>query len=161
MAALKPVSLGHKIKLLNHVGLGDKLSDEELKLLAEIAEREVHLEGTCIIQEDSMSRDVYLLEEGKVSIRVTHPSTPDKEEVVHCLRSGQIFGELALVDGSRRSASVEVDVESVVYKFQYDMIMQLMDNNPRLGYKLMRNIAAIIADRVRNTTMMWRCTLIW
>ncbi|MFC2149938.1 cyclic nucleotide-binding domain-containing protein [Calditrichota bacterium] len=155
------VDIASSIVLLHNVGLGQNLTDDELTLIARIMEPHVFQPEEAIFEEDSLARDVYLLEHGKVSIRIKHPSTPDKEEVLHNLHDGEIFGELALVDGSPRSATVRVEDEARIHVFPYEAIMDLMDLNPLLGYKLMRNIARIIANRVRNTNMMWRCTLIW
>jgi CRP-like cAMP-binding protein len=65
------------------------------------------------------------------------------------------------VDGSPRSATVQTDEEVLAYRFDYDRLSKLLTDYPRIGYILMRNIAAIIANRVRNTNMLWRNSLIW
>ncbi len=146
---------------LEATGLSKDLTDEELKLLAEIITEQHFAKGVTIIREDSKTRDLYVIRSGRVSVRLKLPSEFGREEVIYQMRDGQIFGELSLVDGSPRSATVHADDEVAVYRFEFDKLNGLLQSQPRIGYILMRNVASIIANRVRNTNMLWRNSLIW
>ena len=142
-------------------GLTTDLTSEELDRLVAIATEQRYARGVAIIREDAKSRDLYIIKRGRVSVRLKLPSELGREEVIYQMRDGQIFGELALVDGSPRSATVQADEEVLAYRFDYNRLSKLLTDYPRIGYILMRNIAAIIANRVRNTNMLWRNSLIW
>jgi EAL domain-containing protein (putative c-di-GMP-specific phosphodiesterase class I)/CRP-like cAMP-binding protein len=59
--------------------------------------------GECIFKEGDQGDFAYIIEEGEVEISTV---TPENECVIlNVLKSGDMFGELALVDGSARSAS--------------------------------------------------------
>lgn len=154
-------STDQAVKTLQLAGLVKGMSEDEIEALAKLAEEKEYPRGAIIIQEDSKSRDLYVICCGRISIRLTLPSMESKEEIVYTMRDGQIFGELALVDGSPRSATVRAEDDVTVIRFDFDGLSGLLDSSPRIGYFLMRNIAAIIAARVRNTNMLWRNSLIW
>ncbi len=148
-------------KTLRLAGLVRGMSEDEIQVLAAISEQKEFPKTAAIIQEDSKSRDLYVICCGRISVRLTLPAMVSKEEIVYTMRDGQIFGELALVDGSPRSATVRAEDDVTVLRFDFTKLSELLDNSPRIGYLLMRNIAAIIAARVRNTNMLWRNSLIW
>jgi len=148
-------------ELLAAAGLSKDMSRDELTALVRLAEEKRFSKGAAIIRENSKTRDLYIIQEGKVSIQLKIPVELGKDEVIYTMRDGQIFGELALVDGSPRSASVKAEGEVVVFCFDYGRLSALLDERPRIGYILMRNMATIIANRVRNTNLMWRNLMIW
>ncbi len=147
--------------LLKISGLSKDMTDEEVQALVSIAQEQHFARGAEIIREDSRSRDLFIICKGRVSIRLSLPTEVGKEEIIYSMRDGQIFGELSLVDGSPRSATVRADEEVVACMFEYQKLSALLEQNPRIGYLLMRNIAAIISTRVRNTNLLWRNSLIW
>jgi CRP-like cAMP-binding protein len=73
------------------------------------------------------------------------------------LRQGQIIGEVALVDEGTRSATVKVSEDNTyLLKISRERLMMLCDNYPELGYKLMKNLAADLAFKIRNTDLTVR-----
>lgn len=150
-----------RISLLKESGLVKDMSDKEIAQLAGVGEERRYTKGTTIIKEDSRSRDLYVVDTGRVSIRLTLPTETGREEVIYTMREGQIFGELSLVDGSPRSATVRAEEDVRALYFEFSKLSELLDREPRIGYYLMRNIAAIISQRVRNTNLLWRNSIIW
>jgi CRP/FNR family transcriptional regulator, cyclic AMP receptor protein len=73
------------------------------------------------------------------------------------LRRGQSFGEISLVDEGLRSATAEAkhkDTRLLVIP-RYKLIM-LCETYPQLGYRLMYNLAADLAMKIRNTDLRIR-----
>lgn len=148
-------------QILNTAGLTKDMTDREQAALAELGEKYEYKAGDQIVQEGAKSRDLFVIIRGKVTVRIALPTDNGKEEVVYTMREGNVFGELSLVDGSPRSASVIAEEKVVALKFTFDDLGSLMDDFPRIGYLLMRNIASIISSRIRNTNLLWRNSLIW
>ena len=149
------------LAVLEKTGLARDLAHEELTTLAKLAREINYPSGTAILREDSRSRDLYLIKKGRISVQLRLSSEDGREELLYSMRDGQLFGELALLDGSPRSATVRAEDDVVVYKFDYDELLSLLEEQTHIGYIFMRNIAQVISARVRNTNMLWRNSLIW
>lgn len=73
------------------------------------------------------------------------------------LRQGQVFGEVALVDEGIRSATARISQDNTtLLKIPRDRLMLLCDTYPDLGYKVMKNVAADLAFKIRNTDLTVR-----
>jgi len=132
-------------------GLVNGLTDEELAEVATIAVEQHFKKGTIILLEDSTSRDLFIIHKGRVSVRLALPFTRFQEEIIARISEQEIFGEFSLANGSPRSASVRAEVDVIAYQYGYDRLINLMEENTRIGYILMRNLAAIIANRIRES----------
>jgi CRP-like cAMP-binding protein len=73
------------------------------------------------------------------------------------MRRGQSFGELALVDEGLRSATARVsDKETKLLVISRENLIMLCETYPQLGYRLMYNLAADLAMKMRNTDLRIR-----
>lgn len=151
----------YALDLLNKSELSKDMSEQESRALAELAELRSYDKGTDIVKENSKSRDLYIIKKGRVSIRLMLPTEEGRDEIVYQMRDNQIFGELSLVDGSPRSATVKAEEDVTVLRYDFNKLSGLLERFPRIGYLLMKNIAAIISARIRSTNLLWRNTLIW
>lgn len=90
------------------------LTEEEIKKLAGVMQKENFEKGGLIIKYGDIGHKYYVLSKGKVKVTVynkgTDPKDPlieQKVQVVKFLRHGVGFGELALLYNDKRSASIE------------------------------------------------------
>lgn len=83
--------------------------------------------GQTIIQHSSDSSDVFFLVDGEVRVLLF---SPDGREVsVRTLGSGQMFGELAAIDGLPRSATVVAVASSLVIKMKSEDFKSCIANS--------------------------------
>ena len=83
-------------------------------------------------------------------------------QVLTVLGRWQVFGEVALVDEGVRSASARsVRHNTRVLVIPRDKLMLLCETYPQLGYRLMRNLAADLAMKIRHTDLQIRAQLTW
>ena len=68
-----------------------------------VFERKVFAKGKTIIRAGDPGEEAYLIQSGRVEVFVTRK---DQNVSLAKLEAGQIFGEMALLDGSDRKASV-------------------------------------------------------
>ena len=139
----------------------DNMVEHDIDALIMIAEERSYDSGKTIISEDARTRDLYIVHRGKASVKISLPSDLGHQEFVYAMRNGQIFGELSLLDGSPRSATVIAETEVVTFRFDFDQLMELLNEQPRIGFHLMRNLAIIISARMRNANMLWRNSMMW
>jgi CRP-like cAMP-binding protein len=78
------------------------------------------------------------------------------------LRRGQSFGEVALVDQGLRSATARCAAHNTqLMVIPRDKLILLCDTYPQLGYRLMRNLAADLALKIRSTDLRIREELLY
>lgn len=152
--------------LLAQSELFDNLSEAQLKLVAAICDLKVLPKGYLLIEENDTTDDLFIIASGAVEILmnptfvsyVPPDSTENHEPVVLTeLRQGQVIGEVALVDQGIRSATVRVSQDDTqLLRIQRERLMYLCDTYPELGYKVMKNIAADLAFKIRNTDLTVR-----
>jgi CRP-like cAMP-binding protein len=136
----------------------------QLEMVANLCQEVVFQAGEIIFKENSSSKELYIIAQGEVEILI-NPSTvsPNSEKkkrtdsVIAILRRGQSFGEVALVDEGLRSASARtVQKETRLLVISRDKLIMLCDTYPQLGYRLMYNLAADLAMKIRNTDLRIR-----
>ncbi len=96
-----------------------------------------------IVDFEDDSTDVYFLISGEVRILIRTQS--GKEVILGEMRAGQFFGELAAVDGIRRSANVTALTRGELVVLSSPVFRELIYSTKALSEKLMR----LLAGRVR------------
>jgi CRP-like cAMP-binding protein len=140
-----------------------KLSDDQLENIASISTERTYRYGEVIFEENSGGDELFLIAQGEVEIQVD-PNLVDPDtlnvgpvESIVKLQRGQSFGEIALVDRGTRSASAQAAAdETKVIVIPRQGLIDLCDNDPQLGYRLMRNLAADLSTKLRKTDLYLR-----
>jgi CRP-like cAMP-binding protein len=109
--------------------------------------------GEVIVAEDARGRDLYFIKSGRAQINLSGPSARDDAGTISKCTPGEVFGELGFIDGARRSTWVVAidDVEAI--QLSWGDFSQLTQSNMKIGYKFIYNLALVIAERLRDTTM--------
>ena len=149
-------SLTSIVGTLTVSGLGVDLTKEELQQVANLAEVLEFKKGARILEENSLSRDLYIIQEGTVSVRMDIPAIYKFEEIIAHENNYEIFGELAFISGERRSASIQAESKVTLLQIKYDSMMALFAESPVIGYKIMRNIAIIVTKRISERNKLLR-----
>ena len=85
-----------------------------------------------------------------------------ENQVIATLRRGQSFGEVALVDEGLRSASASATQNDTrLLIIPRDKLIMLCETYPQLGYRLMYNLSADLAMKIRNTDLRIREQLLY
>lgn len=137
-----------------------QLTPTQLELIANICQEVTYHVGDLIFQENSSSKELYVIVQGEVDIFINHAdanSGDQKESVIARLRRGQSFGEIALVDEGLRSASARgAQKDTRLLAIQRAKLIMLCETYPQLGYRLMYNLAADLAMKIRNADLRIR-----
>jgi len=103
--------------------------------------------GEWLFREGDPGDCLSVLVQGSVSILVG----PGARRL-QSLSAGLMFGEVALLDGGRRSAGARADTDAQVHELHIDDLATLRDNHPLLCARIFQNIAAHLSQRLRQTT---------
>jgi CRP/FNR family transcriptional regulator len=93
------------VNLLARVSLFDQLSSDELERVARVAVPRSFPKGVRVFHEGDSSDACYIVRSGDLRVTREHPD--GRAIALATLGRGEIFGELAMLDGGTRSASVE------------------------------------------------------
>ena len=151
------------ISALSMADIFDTLTHAQLALVAAICEPMTYQSGDIIIEENGRTDGMFIIVRGSVEILVNPgfvtKSTDDDNEMALLteLRQGQVVGEIALVDQGIRTATARIGQnQTELLRIPRNSIINLCDTYPELGYKIMTNLAADLAYKIRNTDLTVR-----
>lgn len=139
----------------------ESVTNEELDAILEISEEVSFNAGDVILEESSYGADsdFYIILQGNVKVELQASQIESDAKVskrLAVLKCSDVFGEMSLLRSRRRSAGVLAYSDLTVLKVNQKKLFQLFVYNPRLGYLIMRNLAAILSDRIMEMNFMWR-----
>ena len=139
-----------RVEQLGRIDLFSGLKPEALELIAKVAGEESHALGTKIFQHGDAGDKLYLILEGKVRISREVPGMG--EEALAVLGPGQLFGEMALLDESPRSADARVHERCRLLVIPKDGFDDLLFLHKDLAYEVLWSIVRMLVGRLRETT---------
>lgn len=139
-------------KKLKQIHLFEALPDYAFEQLESICQMRSFQGGKTIIEEGQMGDEMFIVYSGAVEIR-KRTRAGDNYTVVRLSAEQNIFfGELALIDDDTRSATVIATDDSQFIVITKEDFLQLGNKNPEIGLPITREIAKILAGRLRKTT---------
>ena len=155
------------INFLKQADIFYQLTPTQLEMVANLCQERTYALGENILEEGASSKELYIITHGEVDILVNPalvggPEAPKGQVTIANLRRGQSFGEVALVDEGLRSATVRAaQKDTRLLVLPRDKVIMLCETYPQLGYRLMYNLAADLAMKIRNTDLRIRETLLY
>jgi CRP-like cAMP-binding protein len=128
------------VHLLAAVPLFSDLSSRHLKRIADLAEEVRFSAGDLIVQEGQPGGTFYVILEGEA--KVTR-----KGRKLNELYPGDFFGEVSLLDGGPRTATVTAETPIVAIRLFRKEFAKLISAEPEIALK----IVAELASRIRRT----------
>ena len=122
------------VELLRRVPLFSELSGSELERVAQVAVPRSFPTDTRVFHEGDPGDACYIVREG--SCRVTREHPDGRAITLATLGPGAIFGELAMLDGESRSASVETTESTELLALPASDMRALIRSHPEMAEKL-------------------------
>jgi len=139
------MSPGQSVDLLSRVPLFSELSAAELERISRVSVARSFPAGVRVFHEGDHSDACYLVRSGDLRVTREHPD--GRAIALATLGPGDLFGELAMLDGEARSASVETLTDSELLALPAADVRRLLADHPEISVKL---IAALVR-RLRET----------
>lgn len=134
------------VTILQKVSFFSRLSGQELEALAACLTKRTFGKGTIIFHKGSPGRNLYIIVSGRVRIFLL--SSSGQEVSVNVYGPGDVFGELALLDGLPRSAGAMVMEKTVVHTLHRDDFWRLLADSPQMAVSIIQGLTS----RLRYTT---------
>lgn len=133
-------ALHRREHLLQRLELFAPLSEAERTSLAEQLKYSPFTTGDVMTRQGSDAHWLYLIEEGRASVRVVDG---DLEKEVACMNGPDIFGEMSLLTGSPRSATVVALSDVECFRLDKGALQSILDARPELA----KQFAELLARR--------------
>jgi CRP-like cAMP-binding protein len=152
--------------VLEQVDIFEELNSEQLDLIQDICSEKNFNQGEVIFEENSLSREFYIIADGEVDIQIDPDTIGDGSDhyqptTIATLRRGQSFGEVAIVDPGVRSASAKCNSETCrLLVIDREVFVNLLESDYQMGYVVMRNFAADLSLKIRQTNLIVRESLL-
>jgi glutaminase len=122
------------------------LTQPELDELAKHLSYKQYSEGETIFEKGSSARDIFFLESGQVVIQDN--SDVNREFTLAVINAGNSFGEMALLDKQKRSATVKAETNVSCFVMLYEILDKIESMAP-IRVKILTNLAASLSTRLR------------
>jgi CRP-like cAMP-binding protein len=122
-----------KVSLLARVPLFERCSRRELGQIASIAHEVEYPPGTPVVREGDPGREFFIVIEGEVDVR-------RRGRRLATLRPGNFFGELALITGSPRTATVTTGTPLRALSMDSRDFQRLLQGSPAIHWKLLQEV---------------------
>ncbi len=127
---------------LRRVTMFQALDECDLGTLAEVARQTTAERGEIIVNQGSKGESLYVVVSGQ--IRVYLSDETGKEVILGLEGPGAIFGEISVLDGELRSASVAAMKRTELLKIEGQAFRQLLQTNARLALAVIAALAGMI-----------------
>ncbi len=136
------------VEFLSQVSIFAHLEPERLQPLTDKLRPRRYQRGEVIFHEDDPGDRMHIIVEGSVKISVA--SEDGREKNIALLKAGGCFGELALLDGSKRSATATAMEALETLVLMRDDFQDFLTENPQVA----ADITNLLSQRLRNVNQM-------
>jgi small-conductance mechanosensitive channel/CRP-like cAMP-binding protein len=134
-----------RIELLRGIHLfGDNLIDQEFDELARLIRQRTFRMGETLIRQGEPGHSMFILAEGLVHVLVEVgeiADVPAEARRVAQIEPGQVFGEMSLLTGEPRTATIRAASDVIAFEIGHDHIATLLKARPDLAEQLSKSVA--------------------
>jgi small-conductance mechanosensitive channel/CRP-like cAMP-binding protein len=128
-------------EVLRTIPIWSSLSDSEMSILASRLKRVVHGQGEAIVRQGDEGASMFVLLRGSVAVALR--DAQGRSEQVATLGPGDFFGEMSLMTGEKRAATITALEEVECAELHKDDVAGVLLQRPQLA----REISAILDQR--------------
>ena len=138
--AVRKREIDRRLEMLRGVDLFTVLSEDEMTQIAEQLQYAPFARGDIITKQGSVAHWLYLIMFGEAEVRFEpEHSAP---QLISTLRAGQFFGEMALLTGDTRSATVIAKTDVECYRLEGKAFQGLLLKRPEIAESMSRVISS-------------------
>jgi CRP/FNR family transcriptional regulator, cyclic AMP receptor protein len=127
-----------EVTFLRNVPIFNELSDQELEKIAGLGVRKKYKKGSIILLEEETGAALFVIITGKV--KIVRMDDDGREVILSILGASDFFGEMAILDGLTRSASVVATSKSELFMIHRRDFLKLLNDYPMVAIALLREL---------------------
>jgi len=133
-----------RMKTLRRVELFSQMTDEELKALAERLKYSPFAKGNIISKQGSTAHWLYIIISGEAEVYLETPG--GGRRIIRTLGKGSFFGEMGLMTGAPRTASVVAKTDVECYRVDKEMFEEILHARPSIAEEMSHILATRKAE---------------
>lgn len=138
--------MGAPVELLRKVSMFGGLGDAELNAIAAIAQRKRYGSRETVVQQADPGGELFVIVSGH--LKVVSAGSDGRDNALNVMGPGEVFGEISLLDGEPRSATVTSLDRCELLIIRRDPFMRLLESSARTSIELLK----VLTKRVRKLT---------
>ncbi len=139
--AVRKREIDRRLEMLRGVDLFTVLSENEMTEIADRLQYAPFARGDVITKQGNVAHWLYIIMFGEAEVRFEPQS--GAAQLISTLRPGQFFGEMALLTGDTRSATVVAKTDVECYRLEGKAFQGLLLKRPEIA----EGMARVIAER--------------
>ena len=133
---------------LSELDLFKGLKPEDYRLIEPIVRPLIFEKGEVIIREGAEAKLFFVVARGTVSVQIRVPG--ERKKRVASIGPGLSFGEMALLDGGKRSADIVADERVICYGLAVEQLQELAATHPNIMITILGNLTRDFSERLRH-----------
>ncbi|NIA29189.1 MAG: cyclic nucleotide-binding domain-containing protein [Actinobacteria bacterium] len=131
------------VRLMKRVPLFAKMNDDEVAQVVNQCVRRECAKDQVILVEEEVGQTLFIILRG--TVKITRTSEEGREVILTMLKSGDFFGELSLLDGKGRSATVIAMETSELLTLRRSEFLMILEKYPQIAIELLK----VLGNRIR------------
>ena len=134
-------------KLVARIPLFKTLTRDDLDRIVRISRLVKIKPEIQVVKEGTGANSMYILVEGEVRVEKTVPGLPGMTHLAN-IKAPSVFGEMSLIDGSPRSATVTSNSDAVLLIVDFSSFQRLRRSYAPAAFKILRELAFTLCNRL-------------
>lgn len=128
--------------MLKDIPLFSCLEDHEIEHLEKVALKKLYLKNRVVVSEGDESDCLYVIESGKVKAIINDEE--GKEITLNMHGPGEYFGELSLIDGEPRSATIMTKERTKFVVIMRDNFKKMLLSNSEMSFNFLKGLTKLL-----------------
>ena len=124
---------------IKDISIFSDLKEEEVKQISEFCMPRTYPKNSMVILEEEFGDTVFAICEG--TVKITRVNDEGKEVILALLGPGEIFGEMAIIDGESRSANALAQENCILLAFPQNEFINILKTYFKVSFSLMGELA--------------------
>ena len=133
-----PADLGEALEFMRGVPIFTDINENELAKIVRVGVRKKYKKGSIILLEEETGAALFVILSGKVKIIRTDDD--GREVILSILGENDFFGEMSILDGLARSASVVAITKTELFMIHRRDFLKLLEDVPAVAVSLLKEL---------------------
>jgi CRP-like cAMP-binding protein len=138
--------MGAPIELLRNVAMLSGLGELELNAIAAIAQRKRCAAREMVVQQADPGGEMFVIVSGH--LKAVSAGADGRDNALSIMGPGEVFGEVSLLDGGPRSATITTLDRCELLIIRRDPFLKFLEGSPRTAIELLK----VLTTRLRKLT---------